>query len=320
MLLAPICYDDVPPADEIKKRLWRLDSGLNDLTVKWKHLTTIPPQPWVLKPEPFGSQSLLPLGINDTSGCPDVHHRCRSGKYTLLLEVTDTLNHTYYDTQHVWFDNKPMKYGVHVLFAGLSGVPSCSDLHLNPDQPFIPQGANCNMPWNLDLLGVAYDEYIDQTDLTYPSDNFDFYSLAITKATGESVQVPITVFPDPLDAYHGIRRRGQPGERCEPLPGGGMGCLPAEVVPGHAIDVLTQLDMRVFDAVCAPCLPNPPYVVPATFPLKRGECCGYTFQLYAQDKTWSNGHAGGYHRQYSPPVAICICNDLRPHTGPPPCP
>jgi hypothetical protein len=306
----PICYDDVPPPDEIKKRLIRLDSPLSELTSYWQHLTALPGQPWFLKPNPFASNSLLPIGVS-AAGCPDPHHRCRSGQYTLLLDVTDTLNHHYYDTQQVWFDNKTMATNVQVLFHGLEGLPSCQDLHLGPGAPFIPPGAPCNTPWFLNLLGIAYDEYIDQFDLSYPSDNFDFYTLYITKQTGEVLQVPITIAPDPLNPLLGRSRRGQPGVRCEPLPAGGPGCLPAEVVPGQSFDVLTALDMRVFDAVCAPSIdPAEHYTVPAGFPLPRGTCCGYTFQLYAQDKTWSDGWAGGFHNAWSLPWAVCICNDL----------
>jgi hypothetical protein len=46
-----------------------------------------------------------------------------------------------------------------------------ADLHLSSNQSFIPPGAPCNVPWPTNLLGIAYDEYIDETDLTYPSDN-----------------------------------------------------------------------------------------------------------------------------------------------------
>jgi len=56
---------------------------------------------------------------------------------------------------------------------------------------------------------------------------------------------------------------------------------------------LTQLDLRIFDADCAPGL-LPPFTPPPGFPLKWGECCGYAFQLYVQDKTWSDGFAGGF--------------------------
>lgn len=313
MLSVPVCYDDVPPIDQLKKRLVRLDSPLSELTVFWKHLTTIPGQPWILKPSPFASDSLLPIGVS-AAGCPDPHHRCRSGKYTILLDVTDTMGNHYYDTQQVWFDNKPMYTNVHVLFHGIQGLANCTDLHLGPNQSFIPPGAPCNVPWLVNLLGIAYDEYIDETDLAYPSDNFDSYSLTITKQTGEVLSVPITIAPDPMNPFAGKQRRGQPGTRCEPLPAGGGACPPAQVVPGQAFDLLTALDMRVFDAVCASKVPAP-YAIPAGFPLPRGTCCGYTFQLYAQDKTWSNGWAGGFHHAWSLPWAVCICNDL-PRTGP----
>ena len=130
------------------------------------------------------SSSGLPAGVLDASGCPDPHHRCRSGKYTLLLDVTDTLGNHYYDTQHVWFDNKPMVYDKYVVFEGIEGLPSCTDLHLGPNTKMIPPGAPCGVPWPVALLGIAYDEYIDETDLAYPSDNFDYYNLSITRQGG----------------------------------------------------------------------------------------------------------------------------------------
>jgi hypothetical protein len=198
----------------------------------------------------------------------------------------------------------------HALFAGLEGLPACSDMGLGG---FVPPGAPCGVPWPINLLGIAYDEYIDETDFTYPSDNFDWYSLSITKQGGPSMSIPIIGPPaDPGNPFHGISRRGQPGTRCEPLPAAGPMCPPAQVVPGQSFDVLTTLDLRVFDAVCVGSVP-PPYSVPAGFALGRGECCGYTFQLYAQDKTWSDGWTGGYHHAWSLPWAVCICNDIKQH-------
>jgi hypothetical protein len=160
------------------------------------------------------------------------------------------------------------------------------------------------------MMGIAYDEYIDEADLTYPSDNFDYYLLRITRQGGPTYSVPITpslappVYgPNPL---RGTGRVGEPGERCEESI---AGCLPLNPVPPKADGVLTQLDLRVFDAVCAATLAAP-VSPPAGFALNRGECCGFTFQLYAQDKTYSNGRNGGYHRHWSLPWAVCICNDL----------
>ena len=206
----------------------------------------------------------------DASGCPDPHHRCHSGKYTLLLDVTDTLGNHYYDTQHVWFDNKPMVYDKYVVFEGIEGLPSCTDLHLGPETKLIPPGAPCGVPWPVALLGIAYDEYIDETDLAYPSDNFDFYNLSITRQGGPTYIVPITpslappVFgPDPL---RGTSRVGDPGERCEPLPTI-SGCPVPPPIPPKVFGTLTTLDLRAFDEVCAPSLVAP-FAPPAGFALE----------------------------------------------------
>ena len=311
MLAAPICYDDV---DEAKKRAqWnRRDDLESMLTVIWEKKTIGSLQLWKLKDNPFHSHVGLPLGLSAGSPlCPDPHHRCRSGKYTILLEVQDTFGNFYYDTQRVWFDNKPMLTGTHVSFRAIEGLPGCTDLHLEAENsPFVPNGAPCGVPWSVNLLGIAYDEYVDETDLSYPSDNFDFYTLYITRQGGPQWNVPITVSPDPGNPTHGLLRRGQPGVRCEPLPAGGTGCPPAQVVPPQSVDVLTALDMRAFDATCVGSILPASLRPPAGFALKRGTCCGYTFQLFAQDKTWSNGWAGGFHRAWSLPWAVCICNDL----------
>ena len=68
-----------------------------------------------------------------------------------------------------------------------------------------------------------------------------------------------------------------------------------------------RLDLRIFDEVCAPSVPAP-YVIPAGFPLKRGTCCGYSFVLHARDKTRSD--TVFCHEVWTPPWAVCICNDL----------
>lgn len=300
LLTAPVCY--IPPEEDEKRAPWNWVIG-RELTTR---LVKTPIEilghtydVWKLQDYRFNSASLLPA-------CPDAHHHCRSGKYTLLLQVEDTASKMYYDTQHVWFDNKP----IHVEFSGIEGLAPCTDLHLGvfalPDAP-------CNTPWPINLRGIVYDEYIDEADTTYPSDNFDHYALRITKQGGPTYHVPITpdlvtLGPDPLK---GTKRVGEPGKRCEDdLPG----CSPVSSVPSKSSDVLTRLDLRIFDAVCASSLAAP-FAPPAGFALKRGTCCGYTFRLYARDKTWSDGWAGGYHHAWSPPWAVCICNDLPKISG-----
>ncbi len=224
MLPTPVCYDG---ADESLKRApWNWVIGERALTTQFVKTsiqifnTTI--DVYKLQDFCFDSASQLPLGVMD-GACPDPTHRCRSGKYTLLLRVEDTDGNVYYDTQQVWFDNKPMFSDIHAKFAGIEGLPSCSDLHLGA--PFVPAGAPCGTPWPVNLLGVAYDEYIDEADTSYPSDNFDLYTFSITRQGGPSISVPIT--PDLAsygpDPFAGTQRVGDPGTRCEPIPAVG-GC------------------------------------------------------------------------------------------------
>ena len=131
---------------------------------------------------------------------------------------------------------------------------------------------------------------IDPLDNTYPSNNFDYYSLSITRQGGPSYQVPITPMSlcpptfgsNPLIGTQVVR---EPGTRCEQF-------LASCPVPAHGSKspgTLTQLDLRIFDVICAadPSLTSP-FIPPVGFPLNRGDCCTYTFVLYAQDKTWSN--------------------------------
>jgi hypothetical protein len=300
LLTGPVCYEPPDEADKRAQWNWVISRALTTRLVKTQiTLFGSTFDVWKLQDYCFDSAGLLPA-------CADAQHHCQSGKVTLLLRVEDTLGNLYYDTQRVWFDNKP----IHVEFGGIGGLAACTDLHLHAGGPFVPAGAPCGVPWPADLMGIAYDEYIDEADLSYPSDNFHLYLLQITRQGGPTYSVPITpglappVFgPDPL---HGTSRVGEPGTRCEQsVPG----CTPISPVPLKSHGALTQLDLRVFDAVCAASL-GAPFAPPAGFALKRGKCCGYTFQLYAQDKTWSNGWAGGFHHLWSLPWAVCICNDL----------
>lgn len=315
----PICYTDPSPSVELQKRAQWNELLERDLIDTWVQETitflggtcTV----YVLQGSCFDSGNRLPLGVVDATNCPDPHHRCRSGKYTLLLDVTDTAGNHYYDTQQVWFDNKPIS----AEFGGLQGLPNCTDLHLGLNGQFVPPGAPCNKPWPINLLGIAFDEYIDETDHTSPSDNFDYYSLSITRQAGPTYSIPITptlsppMFgPNPLE---GTQRVGDPGTRCEPLTAA-AGCPAPPPPPVKFNGLLTQLDLRIFDTVCAPSLAAP-FAPPPGFALDRGTCCGYSFQLYAQDKTWDDGGPGLCHRIWTPPWAVCICNDL-PGIAPPP--
>ena len=311
MLPTPICYTDPDPTVEAKKR------------AQWNELleTNLIRGPWVpTSVPPFDTQYCLPKSCFNSAvsllACPDSNHACMSGKYTLLLDVTDTTTPTpnhYYDTQQVWFDNKP----IHVEFDGLQGVLPCQDVCLSK---YAPPGAPCNTCWPMTLLGIAFDEWIEPLNSSYPSNNFDYYSLSVTRQGGPTYSIPITPTLCPAmfgaDPLTGTQSVGEPGTRCEVA----LGC-PPPAFGSKAAGPLTVLDLRIFDAVCGadPSL-TPPFVPPAGFPLNRGQCCTYTFVLYAQDKTWSNGFAGGYHYAYSLPWAVEICNDLGSNVQIPQCP
>jgi len=318
MLPTPICYPDPDPLVEAKKRSWWNQLVETNLIRGSWVPTSIPPfdTQYCLPRLCFSSDSILPP-------CPDTAHGCRSGQYTLLLEVTDTAGHTYYDTQQVWFDNKP----IHVEFDGLEGVGPCQDVCLSK---FAPKGAPCGVCWPMNLLGIAYDEQIDPLDNSYPSNNFDYYSLSITRQGGPTYVVPITsqLCPPLLgaDPLKGIQRVGDPGTRCEQF----LGC-PAPLHPAKFAGLLSKLDLRIFDAVCAadPSLAAP-FAPPPGFALERGHCCAYSFDLFAQDKTWSDaihpsplipGSTGlGLHWISAPPWAVEICNDLSSDAHVPQCP
>jgi hypothetical protein len=163
--------------------------------------------------------------------------------------------------------------------------------------------------WLLELLLRLWG-----TKNLYPSDNFDSYNLWITRQGGPTYNVPIApsltppMFgPDPL---RGTSRVGDLGWRCDPLPTV-AGCPVPPPMPPKVFGTLTILDLRVFDDVCAASL-VPPFTPPSSFALKRGTCCGYTFQLYAKAKTRSDWTVR-CHWAWSLRWAVCICNDLPKH-------
>ncbi len=234
---------------------------------------------------------------------------CYSGKYTLRLAVEDTAANVYYDLQHVWFDNKAI-YGE---ITGLLGVKPCAILNLSQ----LPNAGDCSKVWPLGIEGIAYDEYIIEGDFSIPSDNYGGYCLTLTKQGGaqsgctpivESVALPIPAPASPVTV--GTNRIGDPGMRCptaSPPPGG-------PVVKTH--NVLTQMDGRMLDAVCAPsAIPVPP----AGFALKRanpstgepGECCAFFFTLLVWDKSICPSLSNGRH-EASWVWPVYICNDLPP--------
>ncbi len=304
---APVCYEP-PDEDEKRAQEFQLTPFDSALTTHWvqetEDLSTwfgLPPGTvvrkfWRLREQCWDSTSL--------PACLDAKHGCASGAYTLLVDVEDTQGDHYYDTQCCVFDNKTL----HVAFGGLEGLDPCEEMSLRRfvrDRP-------CGVAWPIAAFGTVYDEYIDPADLSYPSDNFDYYTLSITRnCGGPTYQVPIT--PDLATFYKDIVTGTE-----NPLRGTAHVGLPASSamcpcppqgphVAQHG--VLTLIDLRIFDAVCAAQL-KPPFAPPPGFALGRGECCGFTLQLYARDKTVDNVGPGNCHHRLAPPCAVCVCNDL----------
>jgi hypothetical protein len=301
----PLCYE---PPDETEKRdqpnqLTAHNSVLTtSLVQKTRDISALlgePPgttveQYWTLEARCFESHLLLP-------GCLDAAHRCASGQYTLLLDVEDQMGNHYYDTQQVWFDNKPL----HLALAGLQGAQGCDEISLRR----LTDGRGCGTPWPRAVMGISFDEWIIEGNSAYPSNNFDYYRLTIHKnCGGPAYAVPIT--PDLVrwhkdivtgteDPLKGTERVGEPGTRCP--------CGP-QPMQGRTNGVLTMLDLRAFDAQCAGQM-QAPFAPPPGFALKRGECCAYTFVLEARDKTVDESGPGHCHwRQVV--CAFCVCNDL----------
>lgn len=248
-------------------------------------------------PPIWASQSLPPIN-------------CYSGQYTLRLEVEDTVGVTY-DIQHVWFDNKAI-YGE---ITGLLGVAPCAVINLSQ----VPNAGNCNVIWPLSIQGIAYDEYILETDtINHPSDNFGGYCLTLTRQGGvESSCSPIILsvaLPVPAPASPttiGTQRVGDPGTRCA------TSSPPPLVIPPKQSNTLTVMDARMFDFDCAgSALPVPP----VGFALKRAnpitgepaECCAFFFALDVWDTSICPSLSGGRHQPPTWIWPVYICNDLPP--------
>lgn len=259
---------------------WRLDSSvLTSVFVDDCYIpTAIPPFC-----TPF--RKIDPLSLLSPSCWNTITGACqRSGLFTIRLTVEATDGTTYCDTQRFWLDNKPICGRIRI-----DAVPKCADL-------FVSKFANppdCFTPWNLPVSGIAYDPYIDTAmPLTRPNDNFDYYTVAITKQGGPTLNIPIPAMGSGL-CYYGTSRVGY----CQLCPGD-----PPPV--GDGFGTLTTFDLRSVDPLCSGSLP---YAVPPGFTIPRGDCCVYTFSVYVRDRTIFSG--GPHDATDIWPVKIC--NDLK---------
>lgn len=226
---------------------------------------------------------------------------CQSGKYTLRLTVEDTGGGLTDSLRQVWFDNKSI-YG---KISQLGSVPACATIGLSM---FAVGGGNCKAPWPAPLLGIAYDEYIEEGNTTLPSDNFGGYSLEIAKDGGgwHSLTIPGPGGPPSWGPpFVGTSRIGDPGVRCP------TAVPPPGPIPMETMGILTMIDMRRLDAVCNTNPADADLVLQRATANTPGECCGFIVHLSVWDTSICPSLTGGRHQVdiYFP---FCICNDLPP--------
>jgi hypothetical protein len=217
---------------------------------------------------------------NSPAIVPDLEHR--GGRYSLLLIVTDTQGHRYYDVQHIWLDNWPVQCKI-VKFqkpsnGGWIDIPPCTDILLS---------------WKkLRIIGLAWDALIDKDwglPGPTPNDNFDGYGLAYAKQfvagsvgiVTASTRVPIALtFPGPT-------------------------FLPLDMDAG----VLADWDLMTLDAGTSPtgkC--DAPLPAGSEHKLYRSCACTYTLSLGVNDKTVEEGASYVHHPSVDMPIKII--NDL----------
>ena len=302
LLPTPVCY--TAPDEDEKRAPWNqvfAQALTTQFVQQTEYLLPYPAPPrkwWELRDLCWDSRTLAP--------CVDLDHTCSSGQYTLLIAVEDTQGNHYYDTQCIWIDNKP----IHAVLRGFEGVKACAEMSLRE----LNGGQGCAQPWLVPLMGIAFDEYIVESDHTRPSDNFDSYDIWIARGCGGPwYQVPITpdfvqwhqdLFTGQVTPWQGHTRVGEPGTRCEQK----LNCpTPAPTPTTPIAGVLTAVDLRIFDAQCAGSI-DPKFRPPPGFALERGECCGYAIQLTVRDNTRSD-YTANCHTAVAL-CAVCICNDL----------
>jgi hypothetical protein len=257
----------------------------------------IEPSEGVCPPASFWTSTPLPT-IN-----------CHSGRYTLRLTVEDTSGDVKHDLQQVWFDNKD----IYCKIFQIGDVPSCDSINLSK----FAMGGNCSVPWEANLMGIAYDEYIEEGNTTEPSDNFDYYTLQIKKDGSSYHDIPILGpgGPGTWTKGYGTSRVGEPGPvRPDGKPGRCLNASPPSgLIPATQPGILAFLDFRRLDAVCNPSEPDltldRTIVGPDGKIIRQGECCGYIIRLEVRDKSICPSSPAGHHWTHDE-FPFFICNDL----------
>jgi hypothetical protein len=242
----------------------------------------------------------LEAPVSTWNSVPLALPNCQSGRYTLRLTVEDTASVKTDSLRQVWFDNKNI-YG---QIAQLGSIPACATIDLSF---FAGGSADCTKAWPAPLLGIAYDEYIEEGNFTLPSDNFGGYSLEILKDGGSwhSLSIPGPGSPPWGPPFVGTNRIGDPGVRCP------TAVPPPGPIPPLTNGILTMIDMRRLDSVCNTNPADADLVLQRATATTPGECCGFVVHLTVWDTSICPSLLGDHHEVdiYFP---FCICNDLPP--------
>lgn len=218
------------------------------------------------------------------------------GRYNVLLIVSDTAGHRYYDLQRIWLDNwhvfcqivKFQKPGEEV--GTWEDIPHCTDILLS---------------WQkLRIIGLAWDALIDSDPLwptTAPNDNFNKYRLSYRKefvAPSDAAEIPITATPD----YPALASNVRVPNTLTIVPGPLPTAADADLLVEW--DLKQTLDMGM-KGDCDASIPHP-----NENKLYRKCSCTYTLSLEVSDKTVTESVSDYniHHRiTYQP---IKIVNDL----------
>jgi hypothetical protein len=219
-------------------------------------------------PSPGGTDypCLSPTNWSSAAASPDADHR--GGRYSLLLIVTDTLGHRYYDLQLIWLDNWPvickiLKFQKPGETPGTwTDIPPCTDIL---------------MSWQrLRIIGLAWDALADSAwPVTAPNDNFDSYGLSYQKEFSLTPPDAIPITPT-LDHPALAPNRRVP-DTLTPLPGPMAGDVNA--------DLLVEWDLTTLDAGPLPVKETCESAPDVGNKLYRTCACTYTLSLGVNDKT-----------------------------------
>lgn len=246
-------------------------------------------------PSPGGTDypCLAPTSWNSFGVIPDPAHR--GGRYSLLLIVTDTQAHRYYDMQRIWLDNWPVRCKI-LKFQRPDTTPGA------PPNSWVdlPTCTDILMSWKkLRIIGLAWDALIDSAwPATAPNDNFDNYGLSYEKQFSPTPADAIPIAPTPDHPALAANRRVP--DTLTPLPG--------PMAEDVNADLLVEWDLVTLDAGPLPAGDSCETAPDVGNKLYRKCACTYTLSLGVNDKTVEEGASFTHHPSTNKPIKII--NDL----------